>query len=67
MLRIALLYGAIFLIVGVFASPVLEIVGMTRLPGDVVIVFGTRNLTIPFATGFVLTSIAVAVLWLIRR
>ena len=55
------------MIVGVFASPVLEIVGMTRLPGDVVIVFGTINLTIPFTTGFVLTSIAVAVLWLIRR
>ena len=40
---------------------------MTRLPGDVVIVFGTSNLTIPFTTGFVLTSIAAAALWLIRR
>ena len=66
MLRIALLYGAI-LIVGVFAWPVIEIVGMTRLPGDVVIVFGTSNLTIPFTTGLVLTSIAAAALWLIRR
>ena len=66
MLRIALLYGAI-LIVGVFVSPVLEIVGMTRMPGDVAIVFGTTNLTIPFTTGLVLTSIAVIALWLIRR
>lgn len=66
MLRLALLYGAI-LVVGVFVWSVAENLGATRLPGDVVVTYGTSNLTIPFTTAIILTLIAAAALWVIRR
>lgn len=66
MARLLILFGAILLVAGLF-WPVLERIGLGRLPGDIVIERGNFRLYIPLATAVLISVVLNLLLWLLRR
>ncbi len=66
MARLLILFGVILLLVGLF-WPMLERIGLGRLPGDIVIERGNFRLYIPLATAVLISVMLNFLLWFLRR
>lgn len=66
MQRLLLIIGILF-ILGAVLWPVIQKVGLGRLPGDIVIERDNFRLYIPIATMLLLSILLSLVLWIIRK
>ena len=66
MSRFLILLGLILLLCGVF-WPVIQKIGLGRLPGDIVVERGSFRLYIPLATSVLLSLVLSFLLWFLRR
>lgn len=66
MSRFLIFLGLILLLCGLF-WPVVQKIGLGRLPGDIVIERGSLRLYIPIATAVLLSLALSFLLWFLRR
>ena len=66
MSRFLIFLGVILLLCGLF-WPVVQKIGLGRLPGDIVIERGSFRLYIPLATSVLLSLVLSFLLWFLRR
>lgn len=66
MSRFLIFLGLILLLCGVF-WPMIQKIGLGRLPGDIVVERGSFRLYIPLATSVLLSLVLSFLLWFLRR
>lgn len=66
MSRFLIFFGLVLLLCGLF-WPVVQKIGLGRLPGDIVIERGSFRLYIPLATSVLLSLVLSFLLWFLRR
>lgn len=66
MSRFLIFLGVILLLCGLF-WPMVQKIGLGRLPGDIVIERGSFRLYIPLATSVLLSLVLSFLLWFLRR
>jgi hypothetical protein len=64
--RFLIFLGLILLLCGVF-WPMIQKIGLGRLPGDIVVERGSFRLYIPLATSVLLSLVLSFLLWFLRR
>jgi Protein of unknown function (DUF2905) len=64
--RLLIMVGAALILIGV-AIPLLERIGLGRLPGDIMFRRGSFRLYFPLATSILLSLALSLLLWLFRR
>jgi hypothetical protein len=64
--RFLIFLGVILLLCGLF-WPMVQKIGLGRLPGDIVIERGSFRLYIPLATSVLLSLVLSFLLWFLRR
>jgi hypothetical protein len=64
--RWLIIFGVILIVAGLL-WPLLQKIGLGRLPGDIVVERENFRLYFPIATSLILSVILTAILWLINR